>query len=220
MDQVKIGEFISNSRKELGLTQKELSEKLGVSDKTISRWETGNGLPDISFLTPLCEILGVSINELLSGERLPITSYPQKAEENILELLKENHENKKPGRIQFILGVALIILTIVFMNLSFTGGKSSGTWFFDVPSILILVVSCVACVFISGSRGAKNIVVCLRKIILPIGCIFTLISFVVILGQVSDLSVMGQCLSIGLLCLLYSFIGYVALRVIEIKLEK
>ena len=71
MDQVKVGEFISTARKEKRMTQKELAEQIGVSDKTISRWETGNGLPDMAYLTPLCDFLGVSVNELLSGEKLP-----------------------------------------------------------------------------------------------------------------------------------------------------
>ena len=83
--QVKVGEFISTARKEKRMTQKELAEQIGVSDKTISRWETGNGLPDMAYLTPLCDFLGVSVNELLSGEKLPPNEYSMKAEENILE---------------------------------------------------------------------------------------------------------------------------------------
>ena len=75
MDQVKVGEFISTERKAKKLTQKELAEQLGVSDKTISRWETGNGLPDMAYLTPLCDLLKVSVNELLSGEKIPPQAY-------------------------------------------------------------------------------------------------------------------------------------------------
>ena len=77
------------------MTQKELAERLGVSDKTVSRWETGHGLPDMAYLTPLCEIFGVSVNELLSGEKLPPNEYSLKAEENIMALLQENQKNKK-----------------------------------------------------------------------------------------------------------------------------
>ena len=99
MDQVKVGEFISTERKAKKLTQKELAEQLGVSDKTISRWETGNGLPDMAYLTPLCDLLKVSVNELLSGEKLPPNEYSMKAEENIMALLQENQKNKKSDNV-------------------------------------------------------------------------------------------------------------------------
>ena len=69
MDQKKTGEFIQQLRKAQGLTQKELADKLGISDKTVSKWETGNGLPDIASLSPLCKALGINVNELLSGEK-------------------------------------------------------------------------------------------------------------------------------------------------------
>lgn len=87
MDQEKIGKFIAVLRKEHSLTQKELGQKLGVSDKTISKWETGRGLPEISIMKLLCETLSVSINELLSGERLDVSSYREKAEENLATLV-------------------------------------------------------------------------------------------------------------------------------------
>ena len=69
MDQTRIGTFIAVLRKEKGLTQKELAEQIGISDKTVSKWETGNGMPDIAYLSPLCEVLDINVNELLSGEK-------------------------------------------------------------------------------------------------------------------------------------------------------
>ena len=70
MDQIKIGGFIAEERKRKGYTQKILSEKLGISDKTISKWERGNGFPEVSLLIPLCSELDITVNELLSGERV------------------------------------------------------------------------------------------------------------------------------------------------------
>lgn len=94
MDQEKIGAFIATLRKEHSMTQKELAQRLGVSDKTISKWETGRGLPDISIMRSLCETLDVSINELLSGDRLDVSSYREKAEENITALMQRRSYKK------------------------------------------------------------------------------------------------------------------------------
>ena len=81
MDQVKIGKFISNERKAKGYTQKQLSELLAISDKTISKWECGNGFPEASLLLPLCNELEITVNELLTGERISQQNYKKKAEE-------------------------------------------------------------------------------------------------------------------------------------------
>lgn len=95
MDQIKIGRFIADERKNKGYTQKELAGILEISDKTISKWETGKGFPEISLLMPLCQALDLDVNELLSGERLAGTDYRQKAEENIIKLVQENEKSKK-----------------------------------------------------------------------------------------------------------------------------
>ena len=90
MDQVKIGKFIAQLRKETGWTQETLGEKVGVTNKTISRWETGNYMPDIEMIQILSKTFGVSINELLAGQRLSDQEYRQKADENIVSMLKES----------------------------------------------------------------------------------------------------------------------------------
>lgn len=87
MDMIKIGKFLSQLRKEQELTQEQLGEKLGVTNKTISRWENGNYLPPVEMLMSLSELYGVSINELLSGERLTAEEYRERAEENIKSAL-------------------------------------------------------------------------------------------------------------------------------------
>ena len=99
MDQEKIGKFIAKLRKEKNMTQNELAESLGITDRAISKWENGRGMPDLSLLTPLCEILGVSINELLSGERLDKKDYQEKLEENFINTIdyidKKNVKSKR-----------------------------------------------------------------------------------------------------------------------------
>lgn len=93
MDVIKTGQFIAQLRKDKGLTQRQLAEELFISDKTVSKWETGKGMPDVSVMLPLCEVLDISVNELLSGERLAEEEYKAKAEENIVDLMLERKKN-------------------------------------------------------------------------------------------------------------------------------
>ena len=90
MDMIKLGSFLAALRKEQGLTQAQLGEKLGVSNKTVSRWETGTYLPPVEMLQQLGTLYGVSLNELLCGERLAAEGYREKAEENLRSTLAES----------------------------------------------------------------------------------------------------------------------------------
>ena len=95
MDQIKIGKFIAQLRKEHNLTQQAMGEKIGVTNKTISRWENGNYMPDIEMLLILSKLFGVTVNELLSGERLTEELYIERAEENIVAAFRESCFNRK-----------------------------------------------------------------------------------------------------------------------------
>ncbi|MBO4449180.1 MAG: helix-turn-helix transcriptional regulator, partial [Clostridiales bacterium] len=86
MDQVKIGRFIAECRKAKGLTQAALAEKLGITDRAVSKWETGKSLPDASIMLVLCKLLEFDVNELLTGEHITMENYKDKAEENLLEM--------------------------------------------------------------------------------------------------------------------------------------
>ena len=109
MDQVKIGQYIKAIRKEKNLTQREVAEKLNISEKTVSKWETGNGLPEVGLMLPLCELLEISVNELLSGERLDEKRYFEKAEQNIMSLMEEKAEAKK----KLITAVIIAVITLL-----------------------------------------------------------------------------------------------------------
>ncbi len=102
MDQKKIGAFIAQCRKEKNLTQMQLAELLEITKQAVSKWETGRGVPDLSLLQPLCDVLGISLNELFSGEHIPEGEYKGKAEENISKLFKEKQiANLKPVKYLF-----------------------------------------------------------------------------------------------------------------------
>ena len=95
MDQEKIGKFISSCRKEADLTQAALADKLGITDRAVSKWETGKSLPDASIMIELCNILGITVNELLTGEHITMDDYKAKAEENLLEMRKKVEQRDK-----------------------------------------------------------------------------------------------------------------------------
>lgn len=138
MDQILIGKFIAQERKRKGYTQKQLSEKLGISDKTVSKWETGNGFPEVSLLLPLCNELDITVNELLSGERVSEEDYRKKAEENMVNLVKEGQENKK----KIILSVMVAILVIVAATPLFalSGAIEMDTWIRVILIVIGLIV--------------------------------------------------------------------------------
>ena len=118
MDQVKTGQFIKTMRKAKNLTQREVAEKLNISEKTVSKWETGNGLPDVSLMLPLCELLEISVNELLSGERLDEKKYFEKSEQNIMSLMEEKAEAKKKLIIAIITAVITSLAGLTLFLLS------------------------------------------------------------------------------------------------------
>ncbi len=137
MDQIKIGKFIAEERKAKSLTQRELADKLSISDKTISKWENGKGMPEVSLMMPLCEVLGISANELLSGERLSSENYIRKAEENIMNLVKEKEESKKKIILSAIVGVITILSGTALVIVS--GALEMETW----ARVLLLVMGLV-----------------------------------------------------------------------------
>lgn len=101
MDQEKIGKFIAECRKEKGLTQVQLAEKLGTTDKSISKWENGVCLPDSSQYEPLCNILNITINELFAGQKISNNDYKSIADKNLLKLLKNNLYESSDKSISF-----------------------------------------------------------------------------------------------------------------------
>ncbi len=118
MDQKRIGAFIARCRKEKNLTQMQLAELLGITNQAVSKWENGRGMPDMSLLHPLCDVLGISLNELFSGEHISAEEYKGKAEENISKLFQEKQiANLKPVKYLFSIcaNVALLVAGIEFV---------------------------------------------------------------------------------------------------------
>lgn len=159
MDQKKIGRFIALCRKERNLTQEQVAEKLGVSNKTVSRWENGNSFPDVSLLQPLCELLGISVNELLEGEKIPENNYRKRVEESTLRILEEcgfaleNGQLLKSNEKTINLGFFGVV-AIVFTVLKLTG---TITW----PWIWVLSPLWIGLVF--GGVIAAVVLIIIKK---------------------------------------------------------
>ena len=135
MDQLRTGRFIAECRKQKNLTQAQLSEKLGITDKAVSKWERGIAMPDSSIMLELCDILGISVNELLNGEKISMENNNQKNEQLLLELAKEIEKKNKTiwnsmfaimivcivGLIGGLLGAAFLIPEGVWQGVAIVG---------------------------------------------------------------------------------------------------
>ena len=116
MDTIKIGKFIQEKRKEKKLTQSEVAEKLNITDRAISKWENGVCLPDAGTMPELCEILGISINDLFSGEKVDMKENEKKLEENLLEMTKiKEQKDKMLLRLEIVLEVIVMIFFIALI---------------------------------------------------------------------------------------------------------
>lgn len=160
MDQKKIGKFISEKRKELKLTQAQLAEKLGVTDKTVSRWENGNYMPDLSLLQQLSKELNVNINELLSGEKISSEEYQQKLEENIINTI--DYSNKKLDTFKTVIAIISTIFSIVVLigfNLITSLIKFDNIIIWGLNVCASAMVGCAIVQFLPNAKKYQKVIV-------------------------------------------------------------
>ena len=135
MDQIKTGKFISGKRKERNLTQAQLAEKLGITDRAVSKWETGKSLPDAAIMVELCKILGITVNDLLCGEVVSMENYNEQTEKNLIEMVKQKERSdKRLLTMEIVIGLtstvflfAMLAVGIIFMTLE------KPVWAFILP---------------------------------------------------------------------------------------
>ena len=235
LDQEKIGKFIAERRKVKELTQKQLADKLGVSDKAVSKWETGRSMPDNAIFFELCAVLDTNVNELLSGEKLSEDSYHGKAEENMMTLIKEKQSS---GRVNAIVGLILGISFVLG-----TAWLSAGNilWYFDMPSLILIIILMLILLFMCGLtkdffRGiafffGKNrameenelsrTLAAFKMVLIALpldGLVSSLIAVVAVLGLLSDKAALGPNLAVAILTLLYSLVLELLLLPVAAKL--
>ena len=142
MNQIKIGEFIAEQRKAKNLTQATLAEKLGITDRAVSKWERGKGLPDASLMLELCEILDITVNELLSGEKIVMEDYKKKTEELLLEMAKSEEEKNKSlltaWNIILVISMAGLIVSSILIRYCMEPGKMQTAAVFAVLALFLI----------------------------------------------------------------------------------
>ena len=150
MDQIKIGKFIAECRKKNKLTQMQLAEKLNITDRAVSKWENGKAMPDSSIMLELCNILKISVNELLSGEVIKMEDYKKQAEENLLKIEKEKEQkDKQLLALEYVIGFTA---SITFLILIFVASYiEMETWL----RILLIVTGSI--IFALGAGNAIKI---------------------------------------------------------------
>jgi transcriptional regulator with XRE-family HTH domain/DNA-directed RNA polymerase subunit RPC12/RpoP len=141
MDQIKIGRFIAECRKKNGLTQMQLAEKLNITDRAVSKWETGKAMPDSSIMLELCDILGISVNELLSGEKISMENNNQKNEQLLLEMAKELENKDKT-----IWNAMWTIMTVSIIGL--IGGLAIIAFFMPEGPWMLVAILALCVVFL------------------------------------------------------------------------
>ena len=167
MNQQKIGKFISRCRKNKKLTQEQLAEQLGVTDRAVSKWERGLNLPDVSIMIELCNILDINVNELLTGEIIKKENYMKQAEENLIELQAQLEQtNKKLLNLEIIIGLigSISFIILIFITTIFEMNNTLRI-ILITTAIIIFIISIVSAMKIEREVGYYECKECHHKYI-------------------------------------------------------
>ena len=167
MNQIKIGRFIAERRKNANLTQMQLAEKLGITDKAVSKWERGIAMPDTSIMLALCDILGISVNELLSGEKFAMENNNQKNEQLLLDMAKElEKKNKTVWRAMWvIMSVSIIALLAGILIAAFLVPEGPWQLVMILGVTVVFLIPCFYALKLEVSVGAYKCKNCGYKIV-------------------------------------------------------
>jgi hypothetical protein len=220
MDTEKISKFIATARTKTGFTQKELADKIGVSDKTISKWETGKSLPDISYYEALCDALNIKVNELLSGEYLTEDVYLEKAETNFVDIIRENDISRKKIFAKLFAGLALFIFALILIAVMSKISLSNIVMgFLDAPTFIIFLFINLGAIIISGRRTLDDILTLLRRISIPTGVLLTFVSFSLFPMNITSINLFWGCIMVSLISSVYGLVEYLIVIILSRNLK-
>ncbi len=190
MNQIDTGKFIASCRKEKGLTQAQLAEKLNITDRAVSKWETGKGMPDTSIMLELCNILGVTVNELLSGERIEMNNYEEKVNENLIELKRKDENNMNKNAVISTIYTITMVIAILVCCICDIAISGSLTWSLIVLSSVLVTWIASFPVILLGKKGVLVAMVAISILIIPFMYILS------ILIKVNEVFSIGAIMSI------------------------
>lgn len=180
MNQTKIGKFILELRKEKNMTQQELADKVGVTDRAISKWENGRGMPDLSLMKPLCNELGITINELISGERIDKKDYQDKLEENMIRTI--NYANKKIEHKNNFISMIFIIFGILIAITAVSIFPSESSWG-SIYSVFGVIIS-----LIGVSKLTKRLPY-LKRVVCNFGYFIIFVMFLIVIDYIGVVNI-------------------------------
>ena len=204
MDQIKIGKFIASCRKEQGMTQAALAEKLGISDRAVSKWETGRSMPDSGIMLELCGLLKINVNELLSGERIMAEAYGKIAEQNLIELKRKDENNFKWNvilTIVFSIVMAVGIAVCLICDLAISGKP---TWSLITLGAILIGWVVTAPMIWYGKKGVRIAMIALSILIIPFLYVLSLLTGVKAVFRVGAVM---SLLALAVVWILYVLFG-------------
>ncbi|MBR1744134.1 MAG: helix-turn-helix transcriptional regulator [Lachnospiraceae bacterium] len=200
MNQIDTGKLIANCRKEKGMTQAQLAEKLNITDRAVSKWETGKCMPDSSIMLALCNILDVTVNELLSGERIEMNNYEEKVNENLIELKRKDENNINKNTIISVIYTITMVVGILVCCICDVAISGTLTWsLITLSSILVTWITSFP-IILFGKKGISVAMIAISIFILPFMYILS------ILVKVKDVFSIGAIMSI--ISMVYLWIIY------------
>ena len=197
MNQIDTGKFIASCRKEKGLTQAQLAEKLNITDRAVSKWETGKCMPDSSIMLELCNILDVTVNELFSGERIERNNYEEKVSENLIELKRKEENNMNKNTIISIIYTITMVIGILVCCICDVAISGTLTWSLIILSSILVTWIASFPVILLGKKGVLIAIVSINIFILPFMYILS------ILIKVNEVFSIGAIMSIITLVFLW-----------------
>lgn len=207
MNQVDIGKFIAKCRKEKNLTQAQLAEKLNITDRAVSKWETGKSMPDSSIMLELCEILGITVNELLSGERINMENYDKKAEENLIELKRKDENNMSKNVVIAIIFTVTLLIGIIVCGICDIAMSGDLTWSLIPMSSIIFAWIISFPVIILGKKGIIGSLITVSIFAIPYLYILSILIKVSALFSVGTIMAIAALIYLWLIYLIFKRLG-------------
>ena len=200
MNQIEIGKFIAACRKEKGMTQVQLAQKLNITDRAVSKWETGKCMPDSSIILDLCKILDGSVNDLLSGERIEMGNYEEKVNENLIELKRKDENNMSKNTIISIIYTVTMVIAILVCCICDVAISGTLTWSLITLSSILLTWIASFPIVLLGKKGVLIAIVAISILIFPF---MYILSILIKVKQVFTIGAIMSIITLAFLWIIY-----------------